>query len=308
MSFQITNAHRVTYNNNIRLALQQMQSKLAPYATQADYSGDKSKIEDIFGSVKPKRQRTRHAQTEFNNVGHDGRWISPTDPYTFAELVDKPDQRLAPGIDIAGGYTKVGAATMNRAPDDAFLEGFYGVALTGKTGSTQVPFKSANICPVTVGAAAATGLNLEKVRWARKQLAKGLVDIEADELYMAITAEQVDDLYGELQVTSQEFANRGEEPVLRNGRLVRLFRFNFVECEYGNEASFDSYGLTVDGSGYRRVPYWAKSGMHIGWWQRPWADVSIRTDLNYATQVYAACQVSAARTDEDKVGQILCAE
>lgn len=309
MSFQITNAHRVTYNSNIELALQQKTSKLAVHCTDADYTGESSKIKDLVGSVKANRGRTRHGNTEYNNTPHDGRWISMTDEYYYADLVDKADTLLAPGIDIQGGYVKNAAATLARADDDAFLEGFYGNAQTGKTaGTTLVPFSAANICPVNQGSASNVGLNMPKLRWARAQFVANLVDTDEEELFMAVTSKQTDNLLSEIQATSQDFASARDMPVVVNGKLTKLMGFTFVECEYGNTSSFDNAGLTLDGSGYRRVPAWCKSGMHIGYWSRMHSDISKLPGKRLSIQVYAGKFVTATRTDEAKCLQILCNE
>lgn len=308
MSFNVTNAMRVTYNSNVELTLQQKVSKLAVHCTSADYSGEKSKIKDLVGSVKPNRGRTRHGDTQYNNTPHDGRWIAPTDEYYYAELVDRGDKYLTPGIDLEGAYTKAAAATLARADDDAFLEGFYGNALTGKDGSTVVPFNASNIIAVTTGAASATGLNIPKLRAARAMFVANLVDLDEEELFMAVTSKQTDNLLSELQATSMDFVDSRTSPVIVNGKLTKLLGFTFVECEFGNSASFDNAGLTVDGSGYRRVPAWCKSGMHMGYWERMYTGIDPIPGKRYAVQVYAGKFVTGTRTDENKVLQVLCAE
>jgi hypothetical protein len=308
MSFQITNAHRVTYRSNVELALQQKKAKLAPYITWASYDGEKSKIKDLVGSVKPNRGRTRHGDTNYNNTPHDGRWIAPGDEYYYADLVDKADKFLAPGIDITGMYTMAAAATLARADDDAFLEGFYGNALAGKEGATVLPFAPANIIAVNTGAAAPTGLNIPKLRKARAMFVANLVDTDEEELYMAVTSTQTDNLLSELQATSAEFTDSRQAPVLESGKLRKLLGFNFVECEIGNAASFDNAGLTLDGSGYRRVPAWCKSGISGGTFGEPLMSIDPLPQKRHSVQVYAGKFVTVTRNDEAKAIQVLCAE
>lgn len=308
MSFQVTNAHRVTYQSNIELALQQKKAKLAPYISWSDYEGEKSKIKDFVGSVKPNRGRTRHGDTQYNNTPHDGRWIGMTDEYYYADIVDKADKLLAPGIDIEGGYVKAAAATMARSDDDAFLEGFYGNAMTGKDGSTLVPFTAANIIAANVGAAAAVGLNIPKLRAARALFVANLVDTDEEELYMAVTSKQTDNLLSELQATSHDFVDSRQAPVLESGKLRKLLGFNFVECEIGNAASFDNAPLTLDGNGYRRVPAWCKSGVSGGRWGEMTSTIDRLPQKRNSVQVYAGKFVTVTRNDEAKAIQLLCNE
>ena len=104
-------------------------------------------------------------------AANDRLYIAKADFDYYAELVDKNDQVQA-AIQLDSGYMKTGTATINRAKDDAVIAGFFGMMLTGKSGTVQVPFPSGNVIAVDVGAptGTATGLNLGKVKAAAKQL------------------------------------------------------------------------------------------------------------------------------------------
>lgn len=307
MSFQVTTAHRVTFTNNMQLALQQMGSKLAQHALQQNPTGRLFEVTNLIGSVRPNRVTVRHGDTQFNDTPHSRRWMPKTPEYTYAELVDTAD-RLVTGIDLQGAYTQAAAQLISRARDDAFLQGFYGVNQTGETGTTQTSFASANIVPVNFGAAGATGMNLAKLREAKRILRANLVDVQREECYIALTSEQIYDLTALIEATSMDF-NPSDRPVMREDRLTRLMGFNIIECEIGNPASFsdETVALTVDGSGYRRIPFWCKSGMAFGTWHTH-TQITPRPDKNYSMQVFAGITCAATRTEEGKCGQILCAE
>ena len=298
----------IKFTNNLQLALQQKQAKLAPYAVQQPGAGEMTEVTNLVGSALPERLSTRFQPTNLKNGEFSRRWAPRTEPYVFVRGVDSVDQMEA-GISLQGGYTMTGAATLSRAKDMAFLEGFYGVNYTGKAGQTQVTFAAGNIVPVTEGAAGATGMNVDKLRAAQAILRGNLVDLEGEECFMALTAKQISNLQSEIEMTSADF-NRADSPVLRDGVLTKLLGFNFIPMEFGNAASVgdDIAALTLDGSGYRKLPFWTKSGMAVVTWEEQYSRVTERDDLNFATQIYARNCQTGTRTDEGKCGIVLCSE
>jgi len=298
----------VKFTNNLELALQQTQPKLAPYAVQQSGSGEMTEVTNIVGSALPGRKTTRFQPTNLKNGEFERRWAPRTEEYTFERGVDSTD-RLEALIDLQGGYTMTGAATLARAKDVAFLEGFYGANHTGKTGTTLVNFDANNIVAANVGAAQATGMNVDKLRAAQKILRQNHVDLSFEEAYMALNAEQIADLQAEIEMTSADF-NRTDAPVLRDGKLTRLLGFNFIEMEFGDESTVgpEIAAMTLDGNGYRRVPFWVRTGMAMVTWEEYFARISERADLHYAIQVYARNCQTGTRTQEGKCGQVLCVE
>jgi hypothetical protein len=295
------------FTNNMQLASQQMASKLAPYALQQAGSGELCEVTNIVGSALPTRRETRFQTVNLTNGEFTRRWAPRTAPYEFSRGVDSIDQMEA-GISLQGAYTMTGAKTMARAKDQAFLEGYFGVNFTGKTGQTQVTFAAGNIVPVDFGAAAATGLNVDKLAEAQRLYRANLVDVESEELFAALTSQQVRDLQREIEMTSHEF-NQWDAPVLRDGKLTKLLGFTFIPMEFGNAASVGAEvaALSLSGSN-RRVPTWCRSGMAMVTWEDMFARVSEREDVGYALQVYARNSQTATRTEEAKNVQILCAE
>ena len=307
MSFQVNTTAIQQYNNNVELALQQLSPKMATYAMSQTGAGEMSEIVNLIGGVKPQIADTRHGDTKYVNTPHDRRWIAKPDEQYYADLVDTND-RLRAGIDLQGAYVQAGAATVNRAKDDSFLAGFYGTALTGKTGTTQVTFPAGNIIPVTQGAAVATGMNVAKLRAARAQLVRNLVDIENEELYVALMSQQTDNLLNEIQATSADFISKKDYTVTETGKLTKLFGFNLIECEFGNTISFNNAPLTLDGNGYRKNPFWAKSGMCVAQWGPLNNSIDRLPQKQNSVQVFSGITIGAARTQEGKCGIILSAE
>jgi hypothetical protein len=307
MSINVTATQIVTFRNNVDLALQQSVSKLWPYAMPEAASGKNFELTNLIGSVAGNEANVRHGDTQYVNTPHDRRWCPKRPEYYYADLVDTED-KLRAGIDLQGAYVKAAAATIARGRDERFLQGFYGTAYTGETGATQVTFPAGNIGAVTIGAAAATGMNMAKLRWARRRLMANLVDLDMEEAYIALTSVQYDNLLNEAQATSTDFVS-ADRKVIESGKLPKLLGFNFIQCEYGNSASFpNAAALTVDGSGYRRVPVWTASGMAACTWQESNSFIDRLPGKQQSVQVYSGTTIAAARTQEGKCLQLLCLE
>jgi hypothetical protein len=293
MSFEITTHFVQQYTTNVQLLLQQKGSKLRNAVTVGSYTGKAAKAIEQVGPVTAQKRTTRHGDTPLISTPADARWVFPND-YEWADLIDDQD-KLRMLIDPTSSYAQNGAYALGRAMDDEIISAFFGTSKTGENGSTNTIFDSNNVVAVATGAVGATGLNISKLREAKKILMANEVDIDNDPLFVILTAEQHDDLLNEAQAISLDYNTR---PVLVDGKITAFMGFNFIHTER----------LGVDGSSYRRVPAFAKSGMHLGMFNDVSTMISERDDKSYATQVYVKGTFGATRTEEGKVVEILCNE
>lgn len=308
MSQQIPASFQSKYNNNVELVLQQTKPMLLEgVSVNYDSSAEKIKITDLIGNTLPNEADERHGDTKYVNTPHDGIWLAKQPELYFADLVDNAD-KLATGIDIEGGYVKAGAATINRAIDRRILEGIYGNVVSGKDGTVVTPFPAAMIVPVTTGGAAgAQRMNTAKLRAANKLLAQNYVDL-AEQKYIALTAEQMDDLLSEIPVTSADFQKAYGGVVNDMGWITRLLGWNIVPMELANTMLGSVVASTVDASGYRKNPFWVKSGIVVNFWQRLRTEIDRLPTKLYSTQVFAGTTLGASRTQTGKAGIILNSE
>lgn len=282
------------YTNNVQLLLQQRGSKLRDKVIFGSHVGKQAAVVDQYAPVNARRRTGRNEPLTGMDTQNDRRWVLPND-YDWDERVDNFD-KLRLIVDPMSSYVQNGVYAMGRAMDAEIITAFFGTAKTGETGSTSTTFPSTQQVAVDVGAAAATGLNVAKLRAAKKILLANEVDIENDPLYIAITAEQHDDLLGDPNINSKDYNDR---PVLVDGKVTSFMGFNFVHIE----------GLSTDTSSYRRIPVWAKSGMHLGMWNDITTDISQRKDLSSLPwQVYVYGTFGATRTEEKKIVEIKCSE
>jgi hypothetical protein len=307
----ITFTAQTRFESNMRLELQQKESKLAPKAIQRNVAGaEKTKVDNLIANQKMRKKTERNGDVQHDTTGWDGIWVAKPDPSYLATLVDGEDQ-LMTKVDIQGGEVMTHAAAVRRAKDDDFLGGFYGDMITGKQGTVLNAFPAANVVPVDFqgpGVATANdGLNVPKIRRARRILARNFVDLDQS-LYMAVTSAQVEDITKDAKATNADFLNALKPKWSEDGKyLTGLAGFEFIEIELGNPL-FDNAALTLDGNGYRKVPFWSADGMVQANWEELFTSIDKLPTKHFSAQVYSRCQQVFSRTDQNRCGYALCVE
>lgn len=293
MSNQIPVSFSEEFTSNVELLLQQEQSMFESAVMTGNYKGKAAQPVQQVGQVEAVKKTGRHTDTPVLNTPHDARWVFPVD-YEWGDLIGKTDdyKTLA---SFEGPYASVAAAALNRAKDREIVDAaFSEVTKTGENGSTTTAwstFVAAN--PGHLIAAGGTGMTVAKLRAARKALRQAHVP-RGVELFVALSAEQEDDLLAETQVISLDYNSK---PVLVDGEIASFMGFNFIQSEE----------LEASGSNRRNIA-WAKPGLHLGMFDSVQGRISERDDKSFDVQVYASGAFGATRTQEKMIVEILCAE
>lgn len=298
MSIQVTTAQVQQYKNAIAMLLQQRGGKLIDKVMTDTFMGKAAKAVEQIGAVKPVKNQSRHSDTPLISTPHDARWIYPND-YDWADLIDDQD-KLRLLIDPSSSYVQNGVNAMRRAQDDEILQCFFRNAQTGENGTTATTFPAGQIVAANTGATGNVGLNVAKLRAAKKLMIQNGVDIENDELYVAVNAVDHDNMLNEAQAISLDYNTR---PVLVDGKISAFMGFNFVPIEFGDSTSYDA-GVLL-GVSPHLTPCWAKSGVKFGLWNDISVSVDRRPDKRNSWQVYVTGTFGATRLEEKRVVQIL---
>lgn len=309
MSDQVNTTAQSKFQNNLEMMLQQRKSLIYSVAAgPVDAAGaEKVDLKDFLGAVKVQKGNDRHGDTKYTNTPHERVWITkPVESYV-ADLVDRND-KLATNINIGSGYMIAQRDAINRHWDDQCLFGLYGNMITGKDGTTLTPLAGGMTVPVTTGGAAgAQRMNLDKLRTARKILAQNFNDMQ-QKRFIVLTAEQQDDLLKDVQLTSEDFKSLGARIDEQTGNFTRILGWNIIEMELSNPM-LDASSLTVDGSGYRRNPFWVEDGLAKVEWEQLFAVGGDKLPTKrYSEQYFASTTVATTRTQSGKVGIILNSE
>lgn len=282
------------YGTLVEMLVQQRGSKLRGTVMESGERGEGAAPVNQIAPTKARKVLDRYGTINFEEVLNDRRWVFPED-YDWAAAIDNFD-KLRLLVDLQGPYVEAAAMAMGRSIDEQLLAAMFGTAKTGKDGNTLVAFPTTQVVAATKGASSDTGLNVAKLKHARKILKSNNVDLDFEPVYCAITAQQEEDLLDDIQVVSGDF---NSARVLENGRLQSYLGINFIHTELVPRSE----------NGYREIPIWVKSGMHLGVWENPVVKVTPRDDLrSQPMQVYYKMTLGATRRQEKKVVKVLCAE
>ena len=301
MSDPITTAFVQQYTSNVAFLLQQMGSRFRGLVMEGAHVGKAAVVVEQFGSTAAQKKISRHSDTPLIQVPQDRRWVYPTD-YEWADLIDDQD-KLRLLIDPTSPLAQAGAMALGRSIDDEIVGAFFGTAYTGESGGTAVTFPSAQDVAATVGGTSGNvGLNVDKLRSARRLLRKAEVDLDNEQAHCMIDAEKENDLLNQAQIINADYNAR---PVLTDGKLASYLGFDFHHSERipGGDTSLASPSIT---SGHD-IPVWVSSGMHLGMWNDINGRIDPRADKSYSTQVYAKGTFGATRVEEKRVVRIKCA-
>lgn len=300
MSANLLQHYVLSFSTNLALLLQQQGSKLRNAVTSAMYRGESASPVDQVGAVEMSPIVALFGPMPRTDAAVDRRWVDPQ-PFGLNQLIDRFD-KLKILTEPESVYTQNAMNAAGRKIDDTIISAFTATAKTGKQGGTNTNILAGNTVGVSVGGTT-SGLNVEKIKRARRILLANEVDLESDQITMAITAQQEENLLNEIQVISTDFFKVGDRPVLEEGRLRRFLGINFIQTERLLTGTDDVGGTS------RSCPMWAKSGMHLGIWNDVSVEIGQRNDLeNVPWQVYCKLMVGATRLEEKKVARIWCRE
>lgn len=295
MSNFVTTAFVQQYATNVSMLLQQEGSRLRGAVQEYALFGQAAEVLEQFGQVVAVKNQSRHSATPLVQTPQDRRWCYPQD-YDIADLIDNQD-KLRLLIDPMGPYARLQAYALGRGMDDEICAAFFGTAQTGQNGSTGTAFPAGQQVSISTGASGSVGLNVAKLRAAKKLLLAAEVNIDVEPLYVAVDAKVHDDMLNEAQAVSLDYNTR---PVLVDGRITAFMGFNFIHSE-----RFPGTPAYVGAApANRQVPVWCKSGMALGIWNDISASVDRRPDLRNSWQVYSTGTFGATRLEEKRVVMI----
>lgn len=300
-TYSVPEHHVKMYTANVQAALNKKGGLLGAYVSQGTYSGEKSQVVNFLGPVEFVERDTPYADTKLTELEHTSRWVSGTE-YDCAILIDRLDT-LKMIYDPTSPYVERMREGAARKMDEIIMSKFFAIAKTGKEGTTNVSFPAGDII-----AHGGTRMSVAKLRSARKLLKKRHVDLRTTRPLIAVTAEQIDDLLGEVAVGSSDY--NAVKPLV-DGEVSQFMGFTFVPYE-DNGVSTGGKGIpteTVAGPAtIRDCPVWVPDGMHFGSWQGLVITINNRPDKNNIKQAHATFTAGATRLEEGKVLQLQCVE
>lgn len=294
MSEQISTAFVKQFGENITMLSQQKGSRLRDKVmVEPDVTGE-TVFMDQIGPTEAQRTTTRHADSPLVDTQHERRQITMID-VEWGDLIDDFD-KLKTLIDPQSAYATNASWAVGREIDDIIIEKFFADASTGKDGGTTTSFPASQQVAVDLdGDGTDEGLTVNKLREARKILLENEVDLDMEPAYIGVTANQLNDLLQQTEVTSSDF---NTVKALVDGNINTFMGFNFVHTErYPTDTNAD-----------RRCPVWVPSGMGLAVAKDPTSRIEERPDKRFSMYVYYMTSVGSSRLEEEKVVEIKCNE
>jgi len=283
MSFEVTTAFVNQFRDTVMMLAQQRGSKLRGTFMEDTLTG-KSMFFDQISPTQAQRTTTRHADSPLISTPHRRRRVSSID-VEWGDLIDDFD-KLRMLIDPQSAYSQNAAWAVGREMDDIMFEKFFADAATGEDGSGTTSFPAGQQVSKN-----SEGLNVDKLREARKILLQNEVDLDMETPYIAIPAKAQDDLLNQTEVTSSDF---NTVRALVQGEIDTFLGMRFIRTER----------VPTDDSGDYRIPVWVPSGMALAVSKEPTARIEERPDKRFSQYVYYSMSVGATRLEEDKVVEI----
>lgn len=288
MSLEITTAFVDQFKSNVRMLAQQKGSRLSSAVMIEPITGKSGYVEQI-GPTNTVTRTTRHGDSPLVSTPHDRRRIFLEDE-EWGDLIDNVD-KLRTLIDPTNPYAINAGNAFGRTKDDKIIAAFTATAYTGQEGGTATAYDTGN----DVGSAASNdGLTIAKLIEAKSVF--GQNDIDPDEqLYIAVSQKQIDDLLAITQITSADYNN---VKALVEGKVDTFMGFKFIRTQR----------LPISATDVRSCFAWVKSGMCLGMGQDVVTRIAERPDKSFSTYVYLSMSVGATRLEEEKVVRIFCDE
>lgn len=295
-TYSVPEHHVKMYTANVQAALNKKGGTLTSLVSNGSYSGEKAQIINFLGKVEFIERDTVYADTKLTELEHTQVWIVGKE-YDCAVLVDRLDV-LKMIYDPTSPYVERFREAAARKMDENIMSKFYADRKVGKDGTSASAFGSNNT--VLHGN---TGMTVAKLRSLRKLMKKRHLDLRTVKPNIAVTAEEVDDLLGEVAVGSSDY--NAVKPLV-DGEVSSFMGYNFIPYEDDGSA-LDGKGIPTrsDSGTVRQCPVWVPDGMHSGTWEGLVITINNRPDKNNIKQIHGTFTHGATRTEE---GKVFCVE
>lgn len=285
------------FKDSLELALQQRDSKLSARCIVSTYQGEGARMLGRLSAVEMQAVTSKRDPIVPTDTSWDMRWTAPS-VWDLALQLDRKEQSQS-FSDPKSDFVNATRSAIERRKDKVFLDAVFGTALTGKNGTTAVTWAtegSGHIVAADFGSpGTASLLNTAKIREGLTMLKESEVDPQYEDVFLAASARQVNNLYNEAVIISKDYS---ADAFTRNdkGIITSFMGIQFVPIE----------GLPSDGT-YLQLPMWTRMGMDFGTWGTPmtkmYEDEQFR---GHPWTIYTYQSFSAARRDPKRIVEIKC--
>ncbi|WP_226779013.1 phage capsid protein [Oceaniglobus trochenteri] len=293
---------KMEFKDQARLAADHNESKLRATVSEQACEGEQSAPVLYYDSGKATRSEGRVPLNVDTPANRRRRWLKYQPPFKSGEYIDSQD-KFRGMSDYQSPLMMHHSGNCKRAMDeDVILEGIFGDAYEGKLGGQVITFPGTQVIDKIVQSGSgtdATGLNLAKLKASRKKFAGHKHDLDREDIFIVVTAEQIDDLSNEIELTSQDYRAEAGPQFSRDGKLTKVWNHVFIE--------YQNLGTKTEGSDLlQRVPAYLKSCVMLGIWEEQNFDAFPDPSRDMELYMRARFNADCRRLDETGVVEIEC--
>ncbi len=290
------------YDDQWRLQLQQLQSRLSPFVNIDTIHGEGKRYQRL-PKVTARQITERFGDTNPDDIDTEYRWLY-VNFKDSAHILDRREQMQLGAVGSPHSQImRLQLAAAYRDMDKTLVDGIRASAATGRTGSTAVPLPASQQIGVgfRYSSSGNTGLTFDKVLECATRFGVSQVfgqDIEnSSQATLVVGPKEIKDLLLEEKLTSADFGLRR----LMDGQVVSLFGMTIK--------SVDPDLLPYTSATDIRLCYaFAREHVAFGVSENPQAFVDVLPTKRHDVQLRTEWGWGCTRLDEEGVIEIACDE
>jgi len=288
----VTDAHRVTYRENVKLAIQEHRAVFDDaYTYTADVRGKQVQVIDIIGKSEARVDAPEGGDTPDIDAQHEPVWMRPI-RLDWGKLIRKEDAIKAL-TDFKSEYVQGGATGILRGRNNVLASALFGPRLIGNEVPVSTVWAGRTVAATVGGAGPDVGMNVKKILNAMQLMETDDIVVEDEDLYLGLDPIEVEQLWNDITFVNMDYRAEAQLDNI-NKRVMAIFGIPIVPTKRI---------ANIDGT-HSAAAMWCKSGVY--WGEAMPLTVTSQPNPNkqYREHPYIEQWVAATRTEDAKVVKI----
>jgi hypothetical protein len=293
MAGLVTDANRLTYRENVKLAVQERVGVFDnAFMFDANLKGEQAQIVDIIGTIEARRNAAEGGDTPNQKPTHEPVWCVPT-RLDAGSLIEKGDV-VRTLTDLKSAYVQSQANAMVRGRNAVLAEAVFANRRIGRQGETSSAWAGQTVAIDVDQPGTAHGMTVSKIMRAYRYWEEAEINLDEEEIFIGLNAEENEQLYNDIMFVSTEFRSKA---VIEEKRVRQILEAKIIPTQ-----RFSIYNPSAEIS---CAAMWLKSGMY--WGEFSALDVRSAPNPNkqFREQTYVEQYVGATRGEDIRTIKVL---
>lgn len=289
----VTDTHRITYYENVVLAIQEKRAQFDnAFSYTSAVKGKQVQVIDIIGTTEARVDEPEGGDSPDIDNQHEPVWMRPH-RLDWGKLL-KVEDEIKALTDFKSPYVQSGAAGMVRAKNNILAGAIFGPRLIGN----EVPVSTAWAGQTVAEDYGTTGtpnkMSVKKILHAIRLAEEDDVVFEEEDWYLGLDPEESEALWNDVTFTSKDYREQAQLDN-QNKRTMAIFGIPIIHTKRIANADSDTSTAGL----------WAKRGM---WWGPALpltTKVAENPNKQFRQQVYIEEWLAATRSEDKLAIKIL---